>query len=55
MGVLFHWDFFHRPKNVSVYLLDNQELHEQRRITKPVVIWFNAAGPILGVPYKGGE
>ena len=43
------------PKNVSVYLLDNQELHEQRRITKPVVIWFNAAGPILGVPYKGGE
>ena len=49
-------DGIHLPKTVITYLLDSPEIQERRGITKPVVIWFNAAGPTLGIPkIKGGE
>ena len=39
-----------KNKNVVAYLLGTQEAYAKKGITKPVVIWFNAAGPTLGIP-----
>lgn len=35
------------------YLFDNQPPRERYHINKPVVIWFNAEGPVLGLPVRG--
>ena len=49
-------DNIHVPPKVMAYLFDGQDPTERYNISKPVTLWFTAAGPSLGFPMtKGGE
>ena len=43
----------HVSERVWTYLFDGQQPRERYQIDKPVVVWFCASGPVLGIPPQG--